>query len=150
MQITHLRQTLFLKIYKYKIILFMDLIYNVKKLIFLGSSVFIPKIQRQPMREEDLLSGYLEPTNEPYAIAKIAGIKLWKLLIFNTKKIFRSLMPTNLYGVRDNFDLKNFHVIPALIRKFHEAKIITKNDSGMGIRKIFRDFLYVDDLAEAI
>ena len=124
---------------------------NVKKLIFLGSSCIYPKKSRQPMREEDLLSGYLEPTNEPYAIAKIAGIKLCEAINFQYKKDFRSLMPTNLYGVRDNFDLKNSHVIPALIRKFHEAKINKKKVTVVwGSGKIFRDFLYVDDLAEAI
>ena len=95
---------------------------NVKKLIFLGSSCIYPKITKQPMAEEDLLSGYLEPTNEPYAIAKIAGIKLCESINIQFNRDYRCLMPTNLYGVNDNFDLKNSHVIPALIRKFHEAK----------------------------
>ncbi len=124
---------------------------DVKKLIFLGSSCIYPKNSKQPMREEDLLSGYLEPTNEPYAIAKIAGIKLCEAINFQYKKDFRSLMPTNLYGVNDNFDLKNSHVIPALIRKFHKSKINKKKDTIVwGSGKVFRDFLYVDDLAQAI
>ncbi|WP_440908653.1 GDP-L-fucose synthase family protein [Candidatus Pelagibacter sp.] len=124
---------------------------NVKKLIFLGSSCIYPKVTKQPMAEEDLLSGYLEPTNEPYAIAKIAGIKLCESINIQFNRDYRCLMPTNLYGVNDNFDLKNSHVIPALIRKFHEAKIKNKKKTLVwGTGKVYRDFLYVDDLADAI
>ena len=109
---------------------------NVKKLIFLGSSCIYPKVTKQPMAEEDLLSGYLEPTNEPYAIAKIAGIKLCESINIQFNRDYRCLMPTNLYGVNDNFDLKSSHVIPALIRKFHEAKIKNKKKNiSMGYRK---------------
>jgi GDP-L-fucose synthase len=127
---------------------------GVKKLLFLGSSCIYPKLSNQPIKEEELLSGFLEPTNEPYAIAKIAGIKMCES--YNqqygiTHKIdYRSLMPTNLYGPGDNYDLKTSHVIPALIRKFHEAKL--RNESkvmvwGTGTPR--REFLYVDDLARA-
>ncbi len=124
---------------------------GVSKLIFLGSSCIYPKFAPQPMKEEELLSGYLEFTNEPYAIAKIAGIKLCENYFRQYGCNFFSVMPTNLYGERDNFDLQNSHVIPALIRKFHEAKL-----SGIekvvlwGTGKPRREFLFVDDLAEAV
>ena len=127
---------------------------GVKKLLFLGSSCIYPKLADQPMKEDALLSGYLEPTNEPYAVAKIAGIKLcesYNRQYGETHGIdYRSVMPTNLYGPGDNYHPENSHVIPALIRKFHEAKI---NDAkkvvvwGSGNPK--REFLYVDDMASA-
>ncbi len=124
---------------------------DVKKIIFLGSSCIYPKKCPQPMKEEYLLSGHLEPTNEPYAIAKISGIKLCQSLNFQYKRDYRSLMPTNLYGVNDNFDQMNSHVIPALIKKFHDAKIKNKKKITVwGTGKVYRDFLYVDDLASAI
>src|SRR4028118_1200530 len=97
--------------------------YQVEKLIFLGSSCIYPKFATQPIKEEELLAGYLEPTNEPYAIAKIAGIKLCENYYRQYGCNFFSVMPSNLYGINDNFDLQNSHVIPALIRKFHEAKM---------------------------
>ncbi|MFH1457248.1 MAG: GDP-L-fucose synthase, partial [Patescibacteria group bacterium] len=133
-----------------------NIIYNsyksgVKKLLFLGSSCIYPKLCPQPMKEEYLLSGYLEPTNEAYAIAKIAGIKMCQAYNRQYKTNFISVMPTNLYGPGDNFDLENSHVLPALLRKFHEAK--KKNDSKVvawGTGKPKREFLYVDDLADAI
>ena len=123
---------------------------GIERLLFLGSSCIYPKFAPQPMVENCLLTGRLEPTNEPYAIAKIAGIKLCEAYNrqYNTK--FRSLMPTNLYGPGDNFDLENSHVIPALIRKFHEAKVngaATVEIWGTGLPK--REFLHVDDLASA-
>jgi GDP-L-fucose synthase len=123
----------------------------VKKLIFLGSSCIYPKFATQPISEEELLTGNLEPTNEPYAVAKIAGIKLCENYYRQYGCNFYSVMPTNLYGADDNFDLQSSHVIPALIRKIHEAKI---NNSpkvilwGTGSPR--REFLYVDDLAQAI
>ncbi len=124
---------------------------GVEKLIFLGSSCIYPKMAPQPLKEEYLLSDYLEFTNEPYAIAKIAGIKLTENYYRQYNANFFSAMPTNLYGINDNFDLKTSHVLPALIRKFHESKE-SGNDSvtiwGSGTPK--REFLYVDDLAEAI
>ena len=125
--------------------------HGVEKLIFLGSSCIYPKLAPQPLKEEYLLSDYLEETNEPYAIAKIAGIKLCENYYRQYKCNFFSAMPTNLYGPNDNFDLETSHVLPALIRKFHEAK--EKNSSevilwGTGTPK--REFLFVDDLAEAI
>ena len=124
---------------------------DVKKIIFLGSSCIYPKKCPQPMKEEYLLSGHLEPTNEPYAIAKISGIKLCQSLNFQYKRDYRSLMPTNLYGPNDNFDQMNSHVIPALIKKFHDAKIKNKKKITVwGTGKVYRDFLYVDDLASAI
>tara|TARA_B100000989_G_scaffold286973_1_gene256146 strand:+ start:150 stop:1112 length:963 start_codon:yes stop_codon:yes gene_type:complete len=124
---------------------------NVKKLIFLGSSCIYPKVTKQPMKEEDLLSGYLEPTNEPYSIAKIAGIKLCEAIRYQHKRDFRCIMPTNLYGVNDNFDLYNSHVIPALIKKFHHSKEKKSTETIVwGSGKVYRDFLYVDDLAKAI
>lgn len=124
---------------------------GVKKLIFLGSSCIYPKFAAQPIKEEALLTGELEPTNEPYAIAKIAGIKLCESYFRQYGSNFFSVMPTNLYGVKDNFDLPNAHVIPALIRKFHEAK--TSNSPRVvlwGTGSPRREFLYVDDLAEAV
>ena len=125
-------------------------VYDVKKLLFLGSSCIYPKHCPQPMREEHLLSGYLEPSNEAYAVAKIAGIKLCQSYNRQYGAHFISLMPTNLYGPGDNFDLKTSHVLPALIRKFHEAK-----SAGNAFVEIWgtgnprREFLYVDDLADA-
>ena len=127
---------------------------GVKKLLFLGSSCIYPKLADQPMREDALLSGYLEPTNEPYAIAKIAGIKLCES--YNRQYgeshgiDYRSLMPTNLYGPGDNYHPQNSHVIPALIRRFHEAKI-NKEDKVIvwGSGKPKREFLFVDDMASA-
>jgi GDP-L-fucose synthase len=123
---------------------------GVGKLLFLGSSCIYPKLAKQPMVESDLLSGYLEPTNEPYAIAKIAGIKLCESYNRQYGVDYRSLMPTNLYGIGDNFHPDNSHVIPALIRRFHEAKV---NNLGKvtvwGTGRPRREFLNVDDLAEA-
>lgn len=124
---------------------------NVEKLIFLGSSCIYPKLAPQPLKEEYLLSGYLEFTNEPYAIAKIAGIKLCENYYRQYGANFYSIMPTNLYGQNDNFNPETSHVLPALIRKFHLAKeqnlpIVTLWGSG----KPMREFLYVDDLAEAV
>ena len=123
---------------------------GVKKLLFLGSSCIYPKLARQPIREEHLLTGELEPTNEPYAVAKIAGIKMCQTYNRQYGTNFISVMPTNLYGPNDNFDLENSHVLPAMIRKFHEAKISNQNEVvvwGTGAPK--REFLYVDDLADA-
>lgn len=126
-------------------------LHQAKKLLFLGSSCIYPKLCPQPMKEEHLLTGLLEPTNEPYAIAKIAGIKLCENYCRQYGANFISAMPTNLYGPNDNFDLANSHVLPALIRKTHEAKI---NDSPeveiWGTGSALREFLYVDDLAEAL
>lgn len=122
-----------------------------EKLVFLGSSCIYPKFSAQPMKEEELLSGYLEFTNEPYAVAKIAGIKLCENYYRQYGCNFFSVMPTNLYGAKDNFDLQNSHVIPALIRKFHEAKIAQNEKVTLwGTGKPRREFLFVDDLAEAI
>jgi len=123
---------------------------NINKLLFLGSSCIYPKNVKQPMREESLLTGVLEPTNEPYAIAKIAGIKLCESYNRQFNRDYRSVMPTNLYGPGDNYHPENSHVIPALIRKFHNAKI--NNDRqvvvwGSGTPK--REFLHVDDMANA-
>jgi GDP-L-fucose synthase len=123
---------------------------GVKKLLFLGSSCIYPKLAFQPMGEEALLSGHLEATNEPYAIAKIAGIKLCESYNRQYGVDYRSVMPTNLYGPGDNYHPENSHVIPALIRRFHEAKV-NENDSVTiwGSGKPRREFLYVDDMAEA-
>ena len=123
---------------------------HVKKLLFLGSSCIYPKFADQPIREESLLTSELEPTNEPYAIAKIAGLKMCQFYREQYDCNFISLMPTNLYGPNDNFDLKNSHVLPALLRKFHEAKI-NKNSSVMlwGTGNPLREFLHVNDLAKA-
>jgi GDP-L-fucose synthase len=124
---------------------------NAEKLIFLGSSCIYPKLAPQPLKEEYLLSDYLEYTNEPYAIAKISGIKMCENYYKQYGCNFYSVMPTNLYGINDNFDLKTSHVLPALIRKFHEAKKEGKNKVTLwGTGKPLREFLYVDDLAEAI
>ena len=124
---------------------------KVEKLIFLGSSCIYPKLAPQPLKEEYLLSDYLEYTNEPYAIAKIAGIKMCENYYRQFGCNFYSVMPTNLYGINDNFDLQTSHVLPALIRKFHEAKKENKNKVTIwGTGKPLREFLYVDDLAEAI
>ena len=124
--------------------------YGVKKLLFLGSSCIYPKYAPQPMKEEYLLSGYLEPTNEPYAIAKIAGIKMCEAYRYQYGCNFISAMPTNLYGPNDNYDLNNSHVLPALIRKFHEAKIYNKKEVTVwGTGNPLREFMHVDDLADA-
>jgi GDP-L-fucose synthase len=123
---------------------------NVKKLLFLGSSCIYPKLAPQPLKEEYLLSGFLESTNEPYAIAKIAGIKLCESYRLQYGCNFIAAMPTNLYGPNDNYDLENSHVLPALIRKFHEAKINHLPAVEVwGSGKPLREFLHVDDLAEA-
>lgn len=125
--------------------------YGSEKLLFLGSSCIYPKLCPQPMQEEHLLTGSLEATNEPYAIAKIAGLKLCENYCHQYGANFISAMPTNLYGINDNFDLANSHVIPALIRKIHEAKITqSPTVSVWGTGKPMREFLYVDDLAEAL
>jgi GDP-L-fucose synthase len=123
---------------------------GVKRLVFLGSSCIYPRNCPQPMSEESLLSGYLEKTNEPYAVAKIAGIKLCESYNSQYGTDFVSVMPTNLYGPNDNFDLENCHVLPALLRKIHEARIQkapTITIWGSGTPK--REFLYVDDMAAA-
>jgi GDP-L-fucose synthase len=123
---------------------------GVKKLMFLGSSCIYPKLAPQPLKEEYLLTGLLEPTNEPYAIAKIAGIKMCDAYRDQYGCNFISVMPTNLYGPNDNYDLKNSHVLPALIRKFHEAKEGGAKEVtvwGTGAPK--REFLHADDLADA-
>ena len=137
--------------------------HDVKKLLFLGSSCIYPKLAPQPLKEEYLLSDYLEYTNEPYAVAKIAGIKLCENYYKQYGANFFSVMPTNLYGRNDNFDLETSHVLPALIRKFHEAKInqsinlkesfgqsINQSVVIWGTGKPKREFLYVDDLADAV
>ena len=123
---------------------------NVKKLLFMGSACIYPKLATQPMKEEELLSGKLEESNEPYAVAKIAGIKLCESYFNQYGSNFISLMPNNLYGPNDNFDLKESHVLPALIRKMHEAKINNKPKVEIwGTGSPIREFLYVDDLAIA-
>jgi GDP-L-fucose synthase len=123
---------------------------KITKLLFLGSSCIYPKLAPQPLKEEYLLTGELEPTNEPYAIAKIAGIKLCEAYRDQYGCNFISAMPTNLYGPNDNYDLQNSHVLPALIKKFYLAK---KNNQPhveiWGTGEVLREFLYVDDLAEA-
>lgn len=125
-------------------------LHSIKKLLFLGSSCIYPKHCPQPMKEEHLLSGYLEPTNEPYAVAKIAGIKMCQSYNRQYGTRYISVMPTNLYGPGDNFDLKTSHVLPALIRKFHEAKMGgDKSVEVWGTGAPRREFLYVDDLADA-
>jgi GDP-L-fucose synthase len=124
---------------------------KVEKLIFLGSSCIYPRLADQPLKEEYLLSGFLEYTNEPYAVAKIAGIKLCENYYKQYGCNFYSIMPTNLYGQNDNFDLNTSHVLPALIRKFHEAKEKKLQSVTIwGTGKPMREFLYVDDLAEAV
>lgn len=125
-------------------------IHGVKKLLFLGSSCIYPKLAPQPLKEEYLLTGLLEPTNEPYAIAKIAGIKLCEAYHDQYGSRFISVMPTNLYGLNDNYHLENSHVLPALIRRFHEAKekgLPNVTIWGSGTPK--REFLFADDLAKA-
>lgn len=123
---------------------------RVQKLLFLGSTCIYPKLAAQPMREDSLLTGELEPTNEPYAIAKIAGIKMCQSYNRQYGTNFISIMPTNLYGPNDNFDLNSSHVLPALIRKFHEAKLNnTPTVEVWGTGKPKREFLYSDDLADA-
>ncbi len=124
--------------------------YGVKKLLFLGSSCIYPKLAPQPLKEDYLLTGLLESTNEPYAIAKIAGIKMCDAYRSQYGSNFISVMPTNLYGPNDNYDLQNSHVLPALIRKFHEAKV--KGQPGVtvwGTGTPKREFLHADDMADA-
>ena len=124
--------------------------FGVKKLIFMGSACIYPKFASQPIKEEELLNGKLETTNEPYAIAKIAGIKLCESYFHQFGSNFISIMPNNLYGQNDNFDLKNSHVMPALIRKIYEAKLSNNPEVEVwGTGKPLREFLYVDDLADA-
>jgi len=123
---------------------------KVKRLLFLGSTCIYPKAVEQPMREDALLTDVLESTNEPYALAKIAGIKLCESYNRQYGTDFRSVMPTNLYGINDNFHPENSHVIPALMQRFHQAKI--NNDAEVavwGTGNAMREFLYVDDMAEA-
>ena len=123
---------------------------KVKRLLFLGSTCIYPKAVEQPMREDALLTDVLEPTNEPYALAKISGIKLCESYNRQYRTDFRSVMPTNLYGINDNFHPENSHVIPALMSRFHEAKI--NNDAEVvvwGTGNAMREFLYVDDMASA-
>jgi len=125
--------------------------YNVKKFIFLGSSCIYPKLAPQPLQEESLLTSSLEPTNEWYAIAKITGVKACEALKKQFGKDFISLMPTNLYGTHDNFDLETSHVMPAMIRKFHEAKIAGNTPVELwGTGTPMREFLHVQDLADAV
>ncbi|MEN8154850.1 MAG: GDP-L-fucose synthase [Acidobacteriota bacterium] len=125
--------------------------FNVKKLLFLGSSCIYPKLAPQPMKEEHLLTSALEPTNEAYAIAKIAGLKMCRYYNEQYGTNYISVMPTNLYGPNDNYDLNNSHVLPALIRRFHEAKINGKPSVELwGTGSPRREFLYVDDLAKAV
>ena len=125
-------------------------LHGIQKLLFLGSSCIYPKLAKQPMQEDMLLSGQLEPTNEPYAIANIAGIKLCESYNRQYGRDYRSVMPTNLYGFNDNFHLENSHVIPSLIRRFHDAKL-----DGAAVVKAWgtgrprREFLFVDEMAEA-
>jgi len=125
-------------------------VFGVKKLLYLGSSCIYPRECPQPIKEEYLLTGLLEPTNEPYAIAKIAGIKLCQAYRKQYGCDFISAMPTNLYGPNDNFDLANSHVVPALIRKFHEARVKGEREVSIwGTGAARREFLHVDDLASA-
>ena len=124
---------------------------KVKKLIFIGSACIYPKFSKNPIVEKELLNGYLEETNEPYAIAKIAGIKLCQSYFEQYQSNFISLMPNNLYGPNDNFDLDTSHVIPALVRKFHEAKVLSKDEvSVWGTGKPKREFVHVDDFASSM
>jgi GDP-L-fucose synthase len=125
-------------------------VYDVKKFMFLGSSCIYPKLAPQPLKEDYLLTGVLEETNEPYAIAKIAGIKMCDAYRSQYKSNFISVMPTNLYGPNDNYDLQNSHVLPALIRKCYEAKIANeKTVTIWGSGKPMREFLHADDMADA-
>ena len=124
--------------------------YTVKKLLFLGSTCIYPKMAPQPIREEYLLTGALEETNEAYAVAKIAGLEMCKFFKRQYGDNFISCMPTNLYGPNDNFDLKSSHVLPALIRKFHEAKVNGSDTVEVwGTGTPLREFIYVDDMADA-
>jgi GDP-L-fucose synthase len=123
---------------------------GVERLLFLGSSCIYPQLAPQPLKEEHLLTGLLEPTNEPYAIAKIAGIKMCEAYNRQYKTRFVAVMPTNLYGIYDSFDLEHSHVLPALIRKFHEAKLAGKDHVVVwGTGSPRREFLFVDDMADA-
>lgn len=123
---------------------------GVQQLLFLGSSCIYPRLAQQPMREDALLTGSLEPTNEPYAIAKIAGIKLCESYNRQHGRDYRSVMPTNLYGPGDNFHRQNSHVIPAMMRRFHEAKLTAQKQVVVwGSGRPMREFLHVDDMAEA-
>ncbi len=124
--------------------------FEVEKFIFLGSSCIYPKFAKQPIKEEYLLTDSLEPTNEWYAIAKISGVKACQAIRKQYKKDFVCLMPTNLYGINDNFDLQTSHVLPAMLRKFHEAKSNNKSVTLWGTGAPMREFLFVDDLAEAV
>ena len=125
-------------------------VHGVQKLLFLGSSCIYPKLAAQPMAEDALLTGKLEPTNEPYAIAKIAGIKLCESYNRQYGRDYRSVMPTNLYGPGDNYHPENSHVIPALLRRFHEAKLAHAPEVAIwGTGTPRREFLYVDDMAAA-
>jgi GDP-L-fucose synthase len=124
--------------------------FNVMRLLFLGSTCIYPREAEQPMKESALLTGALEPTNEPYAIAKIAGIKLCESYNRQYGTDFRSVMPTNLYGINDNFHSENSHVIPALIHRFHEAKVNNHSEVVVwGSGNVLREFLYVNDMAIA-
>jgi GDP-L-fucose synthase len=124
---------------------------NVNRFIFLGSSCIYPKLAPQPLKEEYLLTAPLEPTNQWYAVAKISGVKLMESIRIQFGKDYVSLMPTNLYGPNDNYDLKNSHVLPAMIRKFHEAKKEKRSEVLLwGSGSPFREFLHVDDLAKAV
>jgi GDP-L-fucose synthase len=124
---------------------------GIEKFIFLGSSCIYPKFAPQPLKEEYLLTDSLEPTNEWYAIAKITGVKACQAIRKQFHKDYVSLMPTNLYGMHDNFDLKSSHVLPAMLRKFHEAKINKHSDVALwGSGTPMREFLFVDDMAEAV
>ncbi|MWW25917.1 GDP-L-fucose synthase family protein [Algibacter lectus] len=124
---------------------------NISKFIFLGSSCIYPKLATQPLKEEYLLTGPLEPTNDGYAIAKISGVRLCKAIRDQYQKDFVSLMPTNLYGPHDNFDLKSSHVLPAMIRKFHEAKLNNNATVTLwGSGSPMREFLHVEDMAQAV
>jgi GDP-L-fucose synthase len=123
---------------------------DINDVLFLGSSCIYPKYAEQPMRESALLNGMLEPTNEPYAVAKIAGIKLCESYNRQYKRNYRSVMPTNLYGPNDNFHPEKSHVIPALLCRFHDAKVVNKPEVvAWGTGKPMREFLHVDDMAEA-
>lgn len=123
---------------------------NIQQLLFLGSSCIYPKLAAQPMAESALLTGTLEPTNEPYALAKIAGIKLCESYNRQYERDYRSVMPTNLYGPNDNFHPDNSHVIPALLRRFHEAKLANAPEvTAWGSGSPMREFLHVDDMAAA-
>lgn len=125
--------------------------HQVRKLLFLGSSCIYPKMSPQPIKEEYLMTGSLEPTNEGYALAKISGMQMCKFYRRQYGCDFISAMPTNLYGINDNFDLNSSHVLPAMIRKFHDAKINCQSEVVLwGTGKALREFLYADDLADAL